>query len=124
MVDIKLDPVTHDIDLSSGGFELVDGVDAIRQHVAIRLQFFQGEYFLDESRGVPYFTDILVKNPDLVLIRSIFRQVILETPGVISITDYQLDLDAALRELSVSFFAQVDGSDQVLNFEQTFQIGV
>jgi hypothetical protein len=64
---------------------VVRGVEAIRLRVVSRLKFFKGEWFLDKRQGIPYFEAVFVKNPDLSLVQSIFRQAILGTPGVQSI---------------------------------------
>lgn len=107
-MDIALDPSSHDLLLTTD-LSLVTGVDAIKQHLKIRLWLFQGELFYDTSRGVPYYQDVLVKLPNLQIIESIFQDVILETPGVLSIDTMDLSWDRSLRLLSVSFDASVIG---------------
>lgn len=42
-----------------------------------RFQFFKGEWFLDKRVGVPYFSAVYVKNPDIELIRRMVRRIIL-----------------------------------------------
>lgn len=112
-----------DLDFSSGGLQIVEGTDEIAQKLFTRLQFFLGEWFLDRRQGIPYYEKILIKNPDLIIIQSIFREAILETPGVTSLLDViQTDLESATRKLSVRFAAQLD-SGAVLNFDREFIIG-
>lgn len=112
-----------DLDFSSGGLQIVEGADEIAQKLFTRLQFFLGEWFLDRRQGIPYYEKILIKNPDLVIIQSIFREAILETPGVTSLLDViQTDLESATRKLSVRFAAQLD-SGGILNFDREFIIG-
>ena len=96
-------PTVGDLYLTDGQITLTpDAKTAVAQHIAIRLRTFFGEWFLDVREGVPYFELVLVKNPDLGRITSIFRSVILATPGVASIARLQLAHDAATRILSVS----------------------
>jgi hypothetical protein len=123
MSDIKLNVEGNDIDLSSIGLELVDGTDAIAQHLLIRLRFVQGEYFLDTRRGIPYFEDILIKNPDLLAIRAIFREAIRETPGVISITRFDMFVNTATRRLRTDFTVLVTTQTEPLDFSEEFIIG-
>jgi hypothetical protein len=102
-MDIAIDPLTGDILLTAAGdYEVIEGRDAIAQHVRIRLQHFLGEWFLDEREGVPYFERILVANPDLVAIREAYRRTIAETPGIASVRDIGLDFDRQTRTLRVT----------------------
>ena len=120
MVSKLLDPATHDIDISSGGFDLVSGDEEVRQKLNIRMRFLQGEWFLDQRIGIPYFQEILVKNPDEGRIRDIYRQTILTTPGVRDLQDLTVTVDAD-RVLRVTFTAFLD-SGGVLDFDEEFII--
>lgn len=102
-----------DIFLSAGGdLSLVTDGGAVIQHIRQRLRFFRGEWFLDTSRGVPYFAAILgKKTPDSYRLSGIFRDAILGTPGVISLTSFSLDIDKRTRVLSVSFSATTPGGE-------------
>lgn len=104
-MDIALDPNAHDIVFAGGELTTVTSLDAIAQHVKIRLLFFKGEWELNLDEGVPYWTDILVVGPDLRAVDSILRQVVLRTPGITSITSFSTDFDRSARVLSVTFEA-------------------
>lgn len=124
MSDIALDTTDADIDTQGGtGLRLVEDTDAIRQHLLIRLRFFKGEYFLDQRRGIPYFQKILIKAPGLVVIRTIYREAILETPGVIEITRFDLNFDPVERRMRLDFTCTVTTSDEPLDFSEDFIIG-
>lgn len=101
-MDLKLD-TSHDLVLVDGDLVLVDGAEAVKQDVDCRLRTFLGEWFLDLRIGVPYFEKILGQKPRFGVISAVFREVILGTPGMISIEDLTLDFDGATRLLSVSF---------------------
>lgn len=113
-MDLKLE--SRDLDTTNAQLSLVSGTEAIAQHIGIRLRTFLGEWLLDEKVGIPYFTDILVKNPNPAILQKIFRDCIAETPGVLSIEDYEIDLDAATRELSITAKIKTEG-DGFLFFE-------
>jgi hypothetical protein len=86
----------------TGTIPLVTGKTAIVQHLKIRLRSVKGEWFLDETDGVPYFEEILgQKIPDLARIRRIFERVITGTPGVESLDRMELTLDREERQLRV-----------------------
>lgn len=98
-------PVIGDLMLTDGQVTLTEDLQtSVMQHLYVRLRLFLGEWFLNTAEGIPYFTRILVKNPSLSLITSIFRRVILETPGVASVSNLKVELDGATRTLSMTSF--------------------
>lgn len=121
MANLKLD-ATGDLDFSTGNLELITGIEEIRQKLTVRLQFLLGEWVLDQRLGMPYVGNILVKNPNFSVIRSIFRQAILKTPGVESLTRLVFNFDAATRNLRVTFQAIITDSDEPLNYDRSFII--
>jgi hypothetical protein len=69
---------------------------------------FRGEWFLDDAAGLPLFEQVLVKNPRAALLRALFRNEILDTPGVSDVPELALEHDRARRELDVSWRALTD----------------
>ena len=121
MTDLKLD-VNGDLAIEDAAFALVTDDDAIVQHLQIRLRFFFNEWFLDLRVGIPYFDQILIKNPDLVVVRGILRETIVTTPGIDTIETFDLDFDTPIRKLTVVFTAKkLDGG--ILEFNRAFIIG-
>jgi hypothetical protein len=106
--DLLLDTGTHDLEIAGYDLSLVGGVDYIVQKLKIRLLFFAREWYLDTREGVPYYSDVLVKNPNVPNIDTILKTVILETPGVTELTAYQSVYDNALRKLTVTFQCRTD----------------
>ena len=120
----SLEAVQHDLDFTGGDLKLLDGAEAIRQHIKIRLQTFLGEWFLDQRIGIPYFQSILVKNPNTNAVRVIFNAAILTTPGVETLQELELDFDSPTRRLDVSFKALLTDSEEPLVFDEFFIIEV
>lgn len=107
MADIKLDPVTGDIDMNTlgeGGVTLsyVDGADAIRQNWRARMLMLRGEWFLDQRLGVPYFEQVLIKAPNFSAVRAVFRRITLDTKGIASVSKILLELDNATRRMTIT----------------------
>ena len=75
----------------------------VMQDLFIRLRFFYSEWFLDPTQGLPYFRYVFTNDPDTRLITSIFRRVILGTPGVGSLDTFSLDFDRSRRILYPHF---------------------
>jgi len=74
MKDILLN---RDGDLYIGDDGDIAITDSVRQAVKIRLQWFLYEWKFYPDTGVPYFEDILVKNPSIDKIRGILRDEIM-----------------------------------------------
>lgn len=103
-----------DLKIVNGQLVLVTRVaDCVAIELRNRFLFVKGEYFLDTQLGVPYLAFIWVKNPDLLLIRSLFRKIILDTNGVTSVLDLSLDFNSSTRKLSFTFRAQCEDGNVV-----------
>lgn len=99
----------NDLDLSSGNLVITDDrALCIAQKLTIRFQLFFGEWFADARIGVPYYQVILVKNPSMRVISTVFRQVIMGTEGVAEILSEDLNLDVASRTLTADYKIQTD----------------
>lgn len=115
-MDVLIDSITGDISVNSD-LSLTEGTQAIEQHLRQRLQTFFQEWFLDKRIGIPYFEQVLVKNPDFVVVDSIFKREIIDTPGIEELVQFDFNFDKSLRELTLSFKARtIEGS--VINFSE------
>ena len=116
-MDFQLD-TDGDIEIDSNDLILVDGIDAIKQSVQMRLKTFLGEEFSDDEVGVPWFTDILIKNPSFLVVGEIIKKKILETRGVTDIISFVFDIDG--RTATLDFEAlTVNG---FINFSESIGI--
>lgn len=79
------------------------GTNPILQDILTRLRFGLGEWFLDNSQGIPYLQQVLVKNPDISKITAIFQNTIMGTPGVIQLTSFSMTVNTAKRFATVQF---------------------
>lgn len=117
MSDLRLEltpTLAYDLVLTDSDLTLVDGDEAVAQNIVIRLKFFRREYFLDTRMGIPYRTDVFIKNPDLLLIRQIFRRAIETTAGVEEVTEFEAELDTTRRHLSIRFRAQLSSGTELV----------
>lgn len=105
--------------IENGNLAFIEGQEEIAQIVKLRLQSFYGEWFLDTTRGVPYFTTIFEKGVDPATIDNVFIETIINVPGIISLIEYDSILDTRTRRLTINFKARtVNG---VLNFSEVVQ---
>jgi hypothetical protein len=93
--DIYVNPATGDIEIT----------DSVEQAIKIRLLWFFKEWRLGTEFGIPYFEEVLVKNPNNLRIRQLFREAILDVAEVDSVENLQAALDPATRILTVKYKA-------------------
>lgn len=103
-----------DIDIQAGKVQLVSGRQYVRQKIASRLKFFLGEWFRDQRLGIPYYRVVFIMNPDLDVIRSLYRNVILSVQEVTRVENIELDYDKTSRKMAVGFDAFLDAGETLL----------
>jgi hypothetical protein len=64
--DLLLDS-SNDLVIENGDFVFARGIDAVAQSCRIALQMFEGEWFLDQSVGIPYWQQILGFKPAIAM---------------------------------------------------------
>lgn len=112
-LDLKIDPITGDLVVTGQGIELTNGLEAIEQLARIRLQDFQGEWFLDLDVGMPYYQEILGAKPDTAIIaaRRAARSELLAIDGVEGVPLLETEFDRKVRTLNIDWRALVVFTD-------------
>lgn len=83
MNTLYLNPNTWDLTLdSSGNIAMATEPYSLAQDAASAIRTFQGEVYYDTTLGVPYWQQILGKQPPLTLIKTDFVAAALTVPGV------------------------------------------
>ena len=120
MPDLKLEPATWDLDLSSNDLALTGDAsgETATQAVGVRLKLIPGEWFLDTRLGVDYFGTAFVKNPNLAAIEAMIQAAILDSPGIARIVSYSQVFDRTARSLSITC-TLIDYEGNVLNLQTT-----
>ena len=98
-----------------------------QQCAAIKLQDMfalgLGEWFINVLEGVPYVGTILgLKNPNINAIRSLFRSIILQAPGIVSVQELNVTLDPRTRRLAYDFVAIDNTGAQVVGGDTPFYV--
>lgn len=97
-VDLKLDR-NHDLALTkTGDVELINGVQRVKQQIKVTLLTFLGEWFLNNTWGVPYLEKIMIKSPNRAEIENVIRAKVRDVPGVTAVPSVQVDIDAQARQ--------------------------
>lgn len=104
-MDLKLND-DNDIFTTGQDLTLTSEEDEVIQELNVRLQFFQEEWFLDITAGLPYLQTIFQKGTSLKTITSLFINEINEIEEVDEILEFDLDFDNNKRVLTVTFKVQ------------------
>jgi len=102
MLDILLAP---DGDLNITEWGDISLTESVRQAVRIRLLWFFQEWRFSPGFGVPYWEDILIKNPNTARIRRIIREEVMSVDGVQDVVNMQMDINSSTRRALISFDA-------------------
>jgi len=82
---LLLDTSAWDLVLdSNGNIAKADAPYAVAQDVASAIKTFQGELWYDTSQGVPYWQQLLGRNPTSSQIAQAFNAAALTVPGVVT----------------------------------------
>lgn len=118
-MDIKLTN-DHDIGIVSNDFTLTETEsESLKQRLIIKLLTFQGEWFLNQNEGLPYYQSILGKNRAKETIDTIFKTAILDTPDVISLDSFQSSIDNLTRGYTMSFRVRSNNADEPIPIKLT-----
>lgn len=80
---------------------LVNIPQTVAQAIFTRLLLYQGEWFLDTTTGMPWYTQV-VGNNTTSLYDTAIKTLIVETPGVAQLIAYNSVLDRVKRHLTVN----------------------
>lgn len=91
--DIKLDPVTHDIDLSKGIHINVEGAESLAQKLKVALLLRTTEWAPNLNKGIPYYQTILKGKNNKEFVDSFLKGYLIELEDVDKLTHYSSEID-------------------------------
>lgn len=113
MRTLLMDGDGTDLAIQNYSLQIVDGVQAVRQAIQSRLRLFLGEWFLDTRRGIDYFNQILIKQPNRATVESTLKREILQVRGVEALESFELaDAGDEERTLLARFTVRVAGQSE------------
>lgn len=110
MKDILLN---RDGDLVINATGNIEITDSVAQAIIIRLRWFFNEWRFAPQYGVPYFEEVLVKNPSDLRVRQIIRDEILSVEEVESVSRLDISIRPDRKAL-IRFAAVVRGEQEEL----------
>lgn len=127
-IDIKLtnessgEVTDHDLLIENHDLVLISDEGQLSQYIRIRLWFFYKEWYLDTSRGIRFFEEVLGKQNinNLPRIESLFKEEILNIDGVNSILEFTLVLNRRERKMQINFKVDTDVGE--INISQPLEV--
>lgn len=102
MADITLTS-SHDLLVEGKDIKLFETIeDGTVQAVKIRLQNYQGNWFLDLNNGIPYYQEIFGRNDTKDLADTYIKTAIKNTDNITSITNYTSVLEGTTLKVVFS----------------------
>lgn len=85
--------------------------ESLKQRIESHLRMFKGEVYDNEDAGVPYYSEVLVKNPDIASTKALLIYQTSLVDGVSKVNSFAVDFDSQAREFRVSYnVTGVDGT--------------
>ena len=104
MKNLYLNIATKDLEVENFNLKFTsDSSEHLSQKIENRLKLVYGEFFANETIGIPYFTEVLGKNVSVDDITVIFKQELLDINEVQEIVSFVVDFDSVNRELQIEF---------------------
>lgn len=104
-MDILLDR-NGDLFLDSMGDIVLN--DSVSQQIKIRLRWFASEWRWDEEMGLPYFEELMVKNPNIEYFEGLIREEIFNVDKVTDVESVNIAYDSKTRKGTIRFVAYTD----------------
>lgn len=105
-----------DLHVVNGQIQMVDGAEAIRQHLETRLALWRGEAFYNIDEGVDY-ADLVFPAEDRMTVAGELRRVALGTPGVLTATIEILSESPDVIVVRGAYTASVEARDEIIREE-------
>lgn len=116
MTDLLLNPETNDLLFINGTTPITyENKLTVAQRLKIKLQTFRGEWFMDQTIGLPYFQTILKRGVSKATIDTIFQEQILSEPDVVEIVEFNSIIDIQTRTYQLSFKVRTN-ENQTTNY--------
>ena len=115
MIDLKLDPVTHDLVIENFTFAITTRIeDEVVQRLKVKLLWFKNDWIHNINFGIPYFEEVFIKGVDLNDLDDLFRTQISNEDGVQDLLTYSSSFNQATRQLTVNAKVITD-SGEIIN---------
>ena len=100
--DILLDSSGNRV-LVNGEYGFADGIQAVKQGIQVRALLYLNDVWYDLDLGVPYLENILIKNPNRIVVKAEIGRNIALTPDVTNVVAVSLEVDPLTRHAAINY---------------------
>lgn len=113
--DFQFDDISGDSFLDAGNQIAVTTTmaDIIAVRIQTRLRTILGENFRNRETGVPYFEEVLKKNPDMARVKNLLLSAMANVEGVRKILQFDPILEPETRTYRVYFKVLASNDEEV-----------
>lgn len=104
-----------DIEFVDGELNFTTEEETLLQRIKQRMQFFRGEWFLNEAEGIPYFEEIFQKNYDLSRIEAIYINELQRIDGVAEILSLEINVNDSTREMTIEGQIREESTGEIID---------
>ena len=83
-------------------------MNSVAQKIRIKLLWFEGEWRWDTEVGMPYKSNLFVKNPDTDYFEGVVRGKIFEVEEITEIKEVEVTFDKRTRTAVIKYVALTD----------------
>jgi len=98
-------------------------LDFLAQRVRSVISIFSGEWFLDETLGIPYIPKDDIKTAHRPLLENALKTKITAIEGIKKISDFNSTFNSKTRVLYVDFIAETDYGE-ILEIKNNFKVPI
>ena len=91
-----------------GNFAVLDGIESVRARVVQRLHFARGEWFLDQSKGIPYVQALLGRGSSPELIGQELAYAVTQVEGVVRVVSQRVTVGTGRNTLDIELEIETD----------------
>lgn len=104
MKNLYVDPITHDLTLIERNLRLTTTTtEWLSAKIEAHLKRYQGEWFLNNSSGIPYIQDIFTKDINIADVTAILSEEIRSIDGVEDLVSFEAVYNAGTRLYNYTF---------------------
>lgn len=113
LLSFKIDERTGDLEFDGRGrLAMVDGMEAIKQRLRLRIGTRAGEWFLDSRLGVPWL-QLMEKGTSRNRIRAEMMKAIMADEEVERVENLQIGRITSNRHLTIEFTARLRNGERL-----------
>lgn len=113
-------PLVGDVRVTGSRFATLPSFgDRVAQACTVVLRWWQGEWFADRLRGMPYIQELLKKSVRTETVRSVLRRELRRVPGVREVQSMEIEINRQTRRCVVRRVVVITSEGELVTVSAT-----